>query len=182
MTSNDSKRTGRRPYLSDKLPTMGAKKNWIKAKTNINQPATLTVYAAPSPVMSARRLGRTGMMIPNPTESSSAVRNTNTVASLCMLVLFASVLVIFRAWLVVSIASKANHVSDMYPRNRVQRWLVGCGKSTQTADLSGEMSNMSQAAREFVQPTGARAIYHPSLQIWTKNIFRVALRFQFCAT
>ncbi len=67
-----------------------------------------------------------------------------------MLVLFASVLVIFRAWLVVSIASKANHVSDMYPRNRVQRWLVGCGKSTPAADLSGEMSNMSQAAREFV--------------------------------
>ncbi len=57
-------RTGRLPYLSDSLPTIGENKNWEREKTEIIKPTKKIL-----PPIRSTRMGRIGMTIPKPSRS-----------------------------------------------------------------------------------------------------------------
>ncbi len=82
MTNNERRRTGRRPNLSETLPTTGAQKNCMTAYTNMIQPPYSAAAERLSPDTCMIRSGNTGMMIPKPMESISAVRKMKSSANL----------------------------------------------------------------------------------------------------
>ena len=69
MSKSEIKITGRLPILSDNLPTIGLKRNWIKEYIATNTP----IPKSDIPIWLLAKVGKIGIRIPNPSKSINIV-------------------------------------------------------------------------------------------------------------
>ena len=79
---HDTRITGRRPYLSDNAPWIGALKNCTSENANANSPVQYAAVEVSPPTNSCTRCGSTGMITPNASTSISTVMKMKTSAAL----------------------------------------------------------------------------------------------------